>query len=45
MVGDFASGARRAKGWRGGLARGIVVFWLLGFAVGFALMIYSIATH
>ena len=45
MVGDFASGARRARGWRGALAKGIVIFWLAGFAAGFVLMIYSVATH
>jgi hypothetical protein len=45
MVGDFASGARRARGWRGALAKGLVVFWLAGFAAGLVLMIYSVATH
>ena len=42
MIGDFASGATRARGWRGALARAFVLWWLLGLAAGFGLMLFSL---
>jgi len=42
MVGEFASGATRARGWRGALARGLVLWWLLGFAAAIGLTLFSI---
>ncbi len=42
MIGDFASGAARARGWRGVLARGIVMWCLFGFVVFVVFEVVSI---
>jgi hypothetical protein len=42
MIGRFAQGARRAQGWRGTLARGVVIWWLLGFAVTFGFILVNL---
>jgi hypothetical protein len=39
MVGEFASGARRATGWRGTLAKAVILLFLFGIACGIVVVI------